>query len=136
MSSLEPVVRIPTYLRSNFRRTIILGVAAGVIGLAVCLFTGHALLGLFGCLGILFGAVNFLLVQRSVTQYGATGEGDKKRLLTTSIGPRLALTTVLALVLGIVFRPDGVGVFGGLALFQFIVIATTALPAMRGMRQS
>lgn len=136
MSSLEPVVRIPTYLRSSFRRTIILGVAVGVIGLVVCVLLGHALLGLFGCLGILLGAVNFLLVQRSVTNYGPNGEGDKARLLLTSIGPRLALTTVLALALAIFFKPNGIAAFGGLALFQFIVLATSALPAMRGMRQS
>jgi hypothetical protein len=53
----------------------------------------------------------------------------------SSIGPRLMLTTVLALALAFFFRPDGIAAFGGLAVFQFIVLATTALPAMRGMRQ-
>jgi hypothetical protein len=136
MSSLEPLVRVPSYLRSNYRRTIIIGVAAGVVGLAVCLLTGHPVIGLFGCIGILLGAVNLLLVHRSIGNYGPENEGDKMRVIVTSVGPRLIVITVIALALSFLFRPDGVAAFGGLALFQFVTLANTAMSVKRGMRQS
>ena len=48
--------------------------------------TSATLLGLFGCLGILLGAVNALLVQRSVVRYGnAESSSNTKKLLTGSI---------------------------------------------------
>src|SRR5437660_12820807 len=136
MASLEPVMRIPAFQRAKFRRTIIIGVIVGAVGLVSLVMTGHPLMGLFGCLGILLGAVNGLLVQRSVLNYGAQAAANKRATLATSIAGRLVLITALALVFGIVFAPNGIAVFAGLAIFQFILLASTALPAMRRMRQS
>lgn len=138
MSSLQPVVNIPAHLKANFRRTIILGVVVGAVGLVALVLTGHPLLGLFGCLGILLGAGNALLVQRQAITYGNSGtNGDvtAKKMLTMSIAGRLVITTVIAVVIGIVFAPNGVGVFGGLMIFQILMLGSTALPMMRGMRQ-
>lgn len=138
MSSLQPVVSIPAHLKASFRRTLILGVVVGVIGLVALVLTGHALLGLFGCLGILLGSVNAVLIQRQAVVYGSSGtSGDysAKKALTMSIAGRLVITTVVAVVIGIVFAPDGVAVFGGLMIFQVLMLGSTALPMMRGMRQ-
>lgn len=136
MSSLQPVVSIPRHLKATFRRTIIIGVVVGAVALVALSLTGHALYGLFGCLGILLGSVNALLVQRSVVRYGATDEAvSTKKLLATSIAGRLAFTTVIALVLAFVFAPSGIAVFIGLAVFQILTLGTTALPMMRGLRQ-
>jgi hypothetical protein len=138
MSSLEPVVNIPAHLKANFRRTMILGIAVGVIGLVALVVTGHPLLGLFGCLGILLGSVNALLIQKSAVTYGNSGTADigQKKLLTMSIAGRLLITTVVAVLIGIIFSPNGVAVFGGLLIFQVVMMGSTALPMMRGMRQS
>ncbi|HWC83292.1 MAG TPA: ATP synthase subunit I [Pseudonocardiaceae bacterium] len=136
MSSLQPVVNIPAFVKANFRRTIILGVAIGAIALVALTLTGHVLLGLFGCLGILLGAINALLVQRSVVRYGTTDQASNtKKLLTGSIAGRLALTTVIAVVLAFVFAPSGIAVFAGLAVFQVLTLGSTALPMMREARQ-
>jgi len=137
MSSLQPVVNIPAHLKANFRRTIILAIVVGVVALVALVLTGHALLGLFGCLGILLGSVNALLVQRSAVSYGNsenTGVSQKK-LLTMSIAGRLLITTLVAVLIGIFFAPNGVAVFGGLLVFQVLMLAGTAVPMMRGMRQ-
>ena len=137
MSSLQPVVNIPAHLKANFRRTIILAIVVGVVALVALVLTGHALLGLFGCLGILLGSVNALLVQRSAVTYGNsenTGVSQKK-LLTMSIAGRLLITTLIAVLIGIFFAPNGVAVFGGLLVFQVLMLAGTAVPMMRGMRQ-
>ena len=139
MSSLQPVVRIPAHLKANFRRTIVIAVAVGVVGLVALVLTGHALLGLFGCLGILMGSVNALLVQRSAVSYGSSesdgSEGSRKKLLTMSIAGRLLITTLVAVLIGIFFAPNGVAVFGGLMIFQMLLLGGTALPMMREMRR-
>lgn len=138
MSSLQPVVSIPAHLKAGFRRTLILGIIVGAIGLVALVLTGHALLGLFGCVGILLGSVNAVLIQRQAVSYGSSGSsGDvtAKKALTLSIAGRLAITTIVAVVIGIVFAPDGVAVFGGLMIFQVLMLGSTALPMMRGMRQ-
>jgi len=137
MSSLQPVVNIPAHLKANFRRTIILAIVVGVVALVALVLTGHALLGLFGCLGILLGSVNALLVQRSAVTYGNSENADvsQKKLLTMSIAGRLLITTLVAVLIGIFFAPNGVAVFGGLLVFQVLMLAGTAVPMMRGMRQ-
>jgi hypothetical protein len=136
MSSLQPVVSIPAHLKANFRRTMILGVVVGAAGLVALVLTGHPLLGLFGCLGILLGAVNAMLVQRSAVTYGNSDNADMpaKKLLTMSIATRLLITTLVAVLIGIFFAPNGVAVFGGLMIFQVVMLGSTALPMMRGMR--
>jgi len=139
MSSLQPVVHIPAHLKANFRRTIVIGVGVGVVGLVALVLTGHPLLGVFGCLGILLGSVNALLVQRSAVNYGNSEndgtEGARKKLLTMSIAGRLLITTLIAVLIGIFFAPNGVAVFGGLMIFQMLLLGGTAVPMMRGMRQ-
>jgi ABC-type phosphate/phosphonate transport system permease subunit len=137
MSSLQPVVNIPAHLKANFRRTIIMAIVVGVVALVALVLTGHALLGLFGCLGILLGSVNALLVQRSAVTYGNSENADvsQKKLLTMSIAGRLLITTLVAVLIGIFFAPNGVAVFGGLLVFQVLMLAGTAVPMMRGMRQ-
>jgi ABC-type phosphate/phosphonate transport system permease subunit len=137
MSSLQPVVNIPAHLKANFRRTIIMAIVVGVVTLVALVLTGHALLGLFGCLGILLGSVNALLVQRSAVTYGNSENADvsQKKLLTMSIAGRLLITTLVAVLIGIFFAPNGVAVFGGLLVFQVLMLAGTAVPMMRGMRQ-
>ncbi|HEX4723195.1 MAG TPA: ATP synthase subunit I [Pseudonocardiaceae bacterium] len=139
MSSLQPVVHIPAHLKASFRRTIVIAIAVGVVGLIALVLTGHALLGLFGCLGILLGSLNALLVQRSAVNYGNSdsdgSEGSRKKLLTMSIAGRLLITTLIAVLIGIFFAPNGVAVFGGLMIFQMLLLGGTAVPMMRGMRQ-
>ena len=111
MSSLQPVVSIPAHLKANFRRTMILGVVVGAVGLVALVLTGHPLLGLFGCLGILLGAVNAALVQRSAVTYGNSDNADMpaKKLLTMSIATRLLITTLVAVLIGIFFAPNAAG---------------------------
>jgi hypothetical protein len=137
MSSLQPVVNIPAHLKANFRRTIILAIVVGVVALVALVLIGHALLGLFGCLGILLGSVNALLVQRSALTYGNSENAgvSQKKLVAMSVAGRLLITTLVAVLIGIFFAPNGVAVFGGLLVFQMLMLASTAVPMMRGMRQ-
>jgi uncharacterized protein (DUF58 family) len=46
----------------------------------------------------------------------------------------LAIITVIGLIIAFVFRPEGLGVVFGLALFQVLLVASTALPVWKKLR--
>lgn len=47
---------------------------------------------------------------------------------------RLAIITVVGLIIAYLFRPAGLGVLFGLALFQVLLVASTALPVWKKLR--
>ena len=47
---------------------------------------------------------------------------------------RLLVITTIGLAIAFVFRPAGLGVVFGLALFQVLLVLTTALPVMKKLR--
>ena len=59
------------------------------------------------------------------------GAVNKKAMFTRSILTRLALVTVVALGCAFFVRPDGYGVFGGLAFFQMLMLGGASVPVYR-----
>jgi uncharacterized protein (DUF58 family) len=49
---------------------------------------------------------------------------------------RLAIITIVGLIIAYVFRPAGLGVVFGLALFQVLLVAATALPVWKKLRSA
>jgi hypothetical protein len=47
---------------------------------------------------------------------------------------RLLVITTIGLAIAFAFRPAGLGVVFGLALFQVLLVLTTALPVMKKLR--
>ena len=47
---------------------------------------------------------------------------------------RLLAMTVIGLTIAFVFRPQGLGVVFGMALFQVLLVISTALPVMKKLR--
>jgi hypothetical protein len=47
---------------------------------------------------------------------------------------RLAVITIVGLIIAVVFRPSGLGVLFGLALFQVLLVVMTALPVWKKLR--
>ena len=47
---------------------------------------------------------------------------------------RLAIITMVGLIIAYVFRPAGLGVVFGLALFQVLLVLSTALPVWKKLR--
>jgi hypothetical protein len=58
-----------------------------------------------------------------------------KRKMALNSATRLLIITVIALTIGFLFRPLGLGVMFGLALFQVLLVLTTALPVMQALRK-
>lgn len=105
------------------RRTMLGALVVGVAGLLVLLLVSQpwAAVGLCGGLGL--GMSNFRLVQRSVAKVGRRVEANKRRPLAMNTLGRMAAITVVALGLLFVLPPLGLGLIGGMALFQLILLA-------------
>lgn len=129
---LEPAVFTPVSAAANLRRSVIVGAALGIVALVVLSIAGHPLMGVFGLLGLALGAVNNRMLQKSVIRYAQT-EVTRKQF-RRGVVSRLMFVTVLALALGLFVRPDGLGVFVGLAVFQILMLIGAAVPVFRSLR--
>ena len=118
-----------------FRPVRLLVISAGITAAAViaAASVGHPMVGVFFGVGLLLGLLNALLVRRSVESITA-GDHPLKRNMALNSASRLAVITVLALIIAFVFRPTGLGVVFGLALFQVLLVVTTALPVWKKIR--
>jgi hypothetical protein len=133
---VQPVPTVPTHAVHNFRRSVVLAAAAGGVGLLVTAIVGNVMMGVFGCVGLALGALNSLLVQRSVVRFAVSQAPRRKRRFTLSVLGRLGLVTVLALACALLVRPAGLGVFAGLAAFQLLMLGGASLPLVKEVRQS
>jgi hypothetical protein len=90
-------------------------------------------MGIFGCLGLALGAVNNRMLQKSVIRFATHAEVGKKQF-RRGVMARLSFITVLAIALGFFVRPDGLGVFVGLAAFQILMLIGASVPVFRSLR--
>ncbi len=132
MQAAAPTV--PDVARGNLRRSIIMASCLGVVAVLATGLLGHLLMGVFVCVGLGLGALNSRLVQRAVVAYAASGAANKKARFTRSVLSRLALITVVAVGLAVLVRPDGLGVFGGLAFFQLLMVGGASVPVYRQLK--
>ena len=94
---------------------------------------GRLMLGVYFGIGLLLGLLNALLVRRSVESITAK-EHPLKRSMALNSASRLAIITIAGLIIAFVFRPAGLGVLFGLALFQVLLVLSTALPVWKKLR--
>ena len=109
---------------------------AGVVtavAVVVLVLVGYPSFGLFLVVGVALGTLNMWLAVRSVARF-ATSRPSKARFSGSVLG-RLAVITVVALVMAWLVRPAGIAIFGGLALFQFLAIVSSMLPLIKEIRQ-
>ena len=118
-----------------FRPVRLLVISVGITAVAMLAagLSGHLMVGVFFGIGLLLGLLNALLVQRSVASITAR-EHPLKSSMAINTASRLAIITILALIVAFVFRPAGLGVVFGLALFQVLLVAMTALPVWKKLR--
>ena len=86
---------------------------AGVVtavAVVVLVLVGYPLFGLFLAVGVALGTLNMWLAVRSVARF-ATSRPSKARFSGSVLG-RLAVITVVALVMAWLVRPAGIAVFG------------------------
>jgi hypothetical protein len=107
-------------------------VLTGLATLAAGLL-GHVMVGVFFGVGLVLGLLNAVLVQRSVEAITADAHPLKRKMALNS-ATRLLVMTVIGLTIAFLFRPQGLGVVFGMALFQVVLVISTALPVMKKIR--
>ena len=123
----------PSVAFRPFRLLVIcLLLTAAAIGAAAAL--GHVWFGGFFGIGLGLGLLNAVLVQRSVESITAEAHPLKRKMALNS-ATRLLVITVIGLTIAFLFRPAGLGVLFGLALFQVLLVLTTALPVANALRK-
>lgn len=108
-------------------------VAITAVAVVVAGMSNHLMVGVFFGVGLLLGLLNAVLVRRSVASITAKDHPLKSTMAVNS-ATRLAVITVVGLIIAFVFRPTGLGVLFGLALFQILLVASTALPVWKKLR--
>ena len=129
-----PMLTVPGATREAFRISLIVALVVGVLALVAGYLFGGAGIAAFGCVGLVLGAANSLMVQRSVLRQSAA-DLPSKAVLVRGVGARLAVVTVVAVALAWIFFPSGMGTFLGLALFQVINTIVGSVPALKELRK-
>jgi len=124
---------IPAHATANLRRCLLVSVPLGVVAIGLLTLVGHPVAGVLVCAGLGLGGLNSWLVQRSVARYGGHPGHGKGRFIRGVFG-RLALITFLGLGLCVLLLPDGIGVLGGIAAFQILMLASASMPLIRELR--
>ena len=114
-------------------RLLVISLGLTVAAILAAAWLGQVMVGVFLGIGLLMGLLNALLVQRSVAAITADAHPLKIRMAMNSAS-RLLVFTVIALIIAFIFRPAGLGVVFGLALFQVLLVVTTALPVWKKLR--
>jgi hypothetical protein len=125
---------VPPTAMINLRRPLLISTGFAVVGIVLGAVFGHPVMGILFAVGLGMGLYNARLLQRHVVKV-ISSENPTKRALTGSSMQRLGVLTIIALALGFFLRPDGLGVFFGLAAFQLIFMAHTMLPVLKERRQ-
>lgn len=118
----------------GYRRALRMAAAGGGIALVALSLSGNPLLGGLIAMGLFLGAWNSSRVFASMPRITAAGHVDR-RSITASGGKRLAYVTLVVIVLAVGLRPVGWTVVLGLAAFQLLLIANTAGPLLREVRE-
>lgn len=118
-----------------FRPVRLFAISMAITAVAVLAagLSGRLMLGVFFGIGLLLGLLNAVLVSRSVESITAK-DHPLKRSMAVNSASRLAIITIIGLIIAFVFRPAGLGVLFGLALFQVLLVASTALPVWKKLR--
>jgi hypothetical protein len=114
-------------------RLLVICAALSAITVLAAGLLGHIMVGVFFAVGLLLGLLNAVLVQRSVAAITADAHPLKRKMALNS-ATRLMIMTVIGLTIAFIFRPAGVGVVFGMALFQVLLVVTTALPVWKAVR--
>lgn len=114
------------------RLSLICVVLAGLVTAGAAL-AGAAPFGGFFAIGLGLGLFNALMVRRAVESITAKDHPLKAKMALNS-ATRLLLITVIGLAIAFYFKPMGLGVLFGLALFQVVLVASTSLPVLKKLR--
>ena len=116
-------------------RLLIVCVALTALAVVAAGFAGQIFFGVFFGVGLGLGLINALLVRRAVESITAEDHPLKKKMAVNS-ATRLLIITAIALAIAFVFKPSGIAVLFGLAIFQALLVMSTSIPVLRKIRSN
>lgn len=119
----------------RIRRAAAFATALGILALVATGPLDRLLLGVLICVGLALGVVNTQLTWITTGRI-TRAETPSKQKLAMSSAARLLCITAVSIVVAFLTRPDGIGIFFGLALFQVVLILNTVVPELKALRQS
>jgi hypothetical protein len=110
------------------------------LGLAVAVFWVSGQLGewtLAGCIagGIGLGLVNHLATEFWLLRIITSGEQPTRSEMIFATVARLTVLTAVAVVIAVVFWPDGIGLLLGLAVFRLVALVMTSVPLLKELKK-
>ncbi|MFI6868913.1 hypothetical protein [Nocardia sp. NPDC050406] len=119
----------------RIRRAGVFAITLGVLALMVTGLLDRLLLGVLICVGLGLGLGNTQLTWITTGRI-TRAETPSKQKLAMSSAARLLCITGVSIIVAFLTRPDGIGIFFGLALFQVVIVLTTVVPELKALRQS
>ena len=116
-----PANTLPTLLR----RTVLSAIIVGFVGFVVALFIAPPLGALGVPLGVGLAIMNLRFLDRQAAKVELKGEQNSKvvrRQLGGRTTSRLALLTVVVILVLILNGPLGIGIVSGLVLYQIVFV--------------
>jgi hypothetical protein len=86
--------------------------------------------------GILLALLNHLASEHWLGKLISSGEQPTRGSIAGAAFTRLAVLSVVAVGVAVVFWPNGVGLLLGLALFRLIALVMTSLPLLKELKKA
>lgn len=118
-----------TVLQRLLRRTTILTVMVGSVGVFLALMLSQPLAAVGLVLGLAMAIANLRFLDAGVAKVEGSGEGSTKvlrKMLRTKTAWRLAAITLVAIGALFLSAPLGIGIVIGLVIFQILFIIAVA----------
>jgi hypothetical protein len=106
------------------RRTRIMAIVLGVIGLVVAALLGYPWVGLGIDLGLVLGGINTRWIDTTVARLKNVEAKSARRPLAVRTLGRLAVSTAVVFALLFLATPMGFGALGGLVLYQAVFLSS------------
>lgn len=135
MSTEAVPVGNPITAAADLRRVTLLAACLAIGGGAVMVMVGRPLTAVFAAIGMVIGLGNALLVRRSAARFAMAESPGKGSFAMGAMG-RLAVVSAIAMGFALLVRPDGIGVFVGLAGFHLLMIGAGLVPLLKELRNA
>ena len=114
----------------GYRNALIVAAGMGLAAIGLGFAAGEPLIGPFVCVGLVLGGYNARKLWADTTAIKGEITDARMSMVRTSLS-RLAIITVFAILVALVYRQDGWAVFIGLVLFQLDMMALLIKPLRR-----
>ncbi|WP_280370091.1 hypothetical protein [Nocardia wallacei] len=115
------------------RRPIVASALAGTVILVTAGTQDRLPLGVFICAGIVLGLINAWLTRIGMVRLDGDSASGRSRS-TALAGMRLFVVSASALIIGVLTRPDGLGILFGLVTVRLGALLWNSVSVLRGAR--